>query len=154
MCIPIEFVVVGRPHSVNDKDSSKKQIWKSAVLSSCQNEIKKKKSIMNPAPYADEVTIKVFYFPKTNQYSDVDNGLKYLIDAISEEKGKTSNPPKLLKDDSNVTRIIAERIKMTAGNLVNVPLGAAANIAQAIFFSEQATAVKIEAYISNNGAHW
>ncbi len=154
MCIPLEFVVNGLPSSVNGKDPKRKQEWQSDVLSSCQTAIARKQPISIPAPYADDVTVKVFYFPKTDQYSDVDNGLKHLIDAFSEQNGKISNPPKLLMNDKQVMRIIAERIKRTAGALVNVPVGSAAGIAEAISGTKQATAIRVEAYASNGGDLW
>lgn len=162
MCIPLEFTVVGKPHSVNDSNTQKKNNWKNIVMATCQNAINQKpQPLTNINPYCGDVTVKVFYFPKDNSYCDVDNGLKHLIDGFSEPKPNSKKvvpapppAPKLLKDDRNIMKIITERFVRKPGSVLTLPLNMAAIAANAIVATDHCTAVKIEAYVSNPGGGW
>lgn len=162
MCLPLEFTVVGKPYSANRSTSQKKKNWQNNVMDTCQNAINQKnKPLNNPNPYTGEVTVKVFYFPKNNSYCDVDNGLKHLIDGFSEPKPNSKiaaplppPPPKLLKDDRNIMRIITERFIRKPGSTLTLPKNMASIAANAIVATDHCTAVKVEAYVANSGGAW
>jgi hypothetical protein len=100
-----------------------------------------------PGPlYAGDVVAKVWYFPPTAQYIDVDNGLKYTIDGLC--------PP--LWDDKTVMRVIAERVVAPVANAALLaPIGLAATLLNAMqaavggpgVAGVHATAVKVEAHV-------
>ncbi|MGN3966812.1 hypothetical protein ACS0ZG_31925 [Burkholderia gladioli] len=159
MTIPIEFLVKGKPSSVNST-SVKKHAWKAKVTAAANAQL-----AANfgggpiPAAHAGDVTVKVFFFPHTQQYLDVDNGLKHTIDAFS---------PPVIANDKTVTRLVAERFAPIPGASLTVPVGIAATLVTALmtasgqasvaaggaFNPEFSTAVKVESYIFDNGAHW
>jgi hypothetical protein len=106
-----------------------------------------------PIPYAGNLTAKFFFFPHDNQYLDVDNGIKHTLDAIS---------PPIIKNDRSVQRLIAERISAVPGVSLVIPAALAPTLLAAFNIASgtgggpkvQATAIKIEPYINNNGAMW
>jgi hypothetical protein len=147
--IPIEFHVNGRPSSVN-ASTAKKNIWKAAVKAAAQAALG---PVPNP-PHDGEVTVKFFFFPATQQYTDVDNGIKHTLDAIS---------PPILANDRTVLRVIAERFAPTPGSSLIVPVGMVPALANALMtasgqatggIGQFATAIKIEAHTGKNGALW
>lgn len=158
MTIPIEFLVTGRPSSVNST-SAKKRAWKTKVNSAANAAVKAKAAGGHHTPYDKEVTVKVFFFPHTQQYLDIDNGLKHTIDAVS---------PPILSNDRSVVRLIAERFAPTKGAKLTVPIGMASTLATALMTAggllssktgspgtpEFSTAIKVESYIPNDGKHW
>lgn len=165
MTIPIEFIVLGRPASVNGP-SEKKRRWKTRVNRVAR--IALLKSVRPaPAPAATlvNVTVKVFFFPPDKQYCDVDNGLKHTIDAIApstRHHAKFVLPPYVIADDKVVQRIVVERFPPAAGARLVTSIGTAATLLQAIYLGNggryarkrmYATAVKVESY-NNGGALW
>lgn len=171
MPIPIEFVVKGRPSSVNGS-SAKAMAWKMAV-SNAANTILAAKFAPAPPPaaYADDVAVKVIFFPPNGQYTDIDNGLKHTIDAISEHTRPVPPwPPfsSILANDKTVQRVIAERFPPIPNASLIVPIGFAPMLASALMVAngqlnavasvlpaqEYATAIKVESYNNNNGGLW
>lgn len=152
MPVPIEFVVTGKPSSVNST-SIKKNAWKANVNVRANVALNLKfPAPPVPPPYVGDMTVKMFFFPHTNQYLDVDNGIKHTLDAIS---------PPIIKNDRTVQRLVAERISSVPGTSLIVPAALAPTLLQAFNIASglgapksQATAIKIEAYVSNNGAMW
>lgn len=152
MPVPIEFVVTGKPSSVNST-SVKKKTWKANVNTQANNALSLKfPAPPVPPPYAGDMTVKLFFFPHTNQYLDVDNGIKHTLDAMS---------PPIIKNDRSVKRLVAERVSSVPGTSVIVPAALASTLLQASNIAmglgaprNQATAIKIEAYVNDNGAMW
>jgi len=152
MTIPLEFLVYGRPSSVN-ATSTKKSAWKAAVKAAATTAL----GHMPPTPHKGEVTVKFFFFPTSQQYTDVDNGIKHTLDAIS---------PPVLANDKTVQRVIAERFVPEPGSSLVVPVGMAPTLAMALmsasgqsaFFSgglpQYTTAIKVIDYTDKNGEHW
>lgn len=152
MPIPIEFVVTGKPSSVNST-STKKNIWKANVNTQANVALNLKFSApLVPPPHAGDMTVKLFFFPHTNQYLDVDNGIKHTLDAMS---------PPIIDNDRSVQRLVVERIFSVPGTSVIVPAALAPTLLKAFNVARglgapkmQATAIKIETYVNNNGAMW
>lgn len=171
MTIPIEFVVTGRPSSVNGS-TAKKRDWKTKV-STAGNAALSAKFAPNsfPPPFTGAVAVKVFFFPHNKQYTDIDNGLKHTIDALCPH-GKPIPPAApfapILANDKTVIRLIVERFAPIPGASLIVPAGFAPTLAQALmiangqssmatggpFSPEYATAIKFELYGNNNGGLW
>lgn len=151
--VPIEFVVKGKPSSVNST-SAKKTAWKLNVRSEANAALLAKYPVPPvPSPYAGDLTAKVFFFPHNNQYLDVDNGIKHTLDAMA---------PPIIANDRSVQRLIAERISAVPGASVVVPVALAPTLLAAFNIASgagggsktQATAIKVEPYAANNGAMW
>ena len=106
MTLPVEFVVAGKPASVNGP--KKRDAWKTRVSAAAKLALGGWTGPMHSV----EVTVKVFYFPVSGQYIDIDNGLKYTIDALCPPAAVSKwGPagPALLHNDRAVTRVITER---------------------------------------------
>lgn len=155
MTVPVEFLVYGRPSSVNST-SLKKNDWKSKVNKAAKVALAAAHGQSAiPPPHGGEVTVKIFFFPHTRQYLDVDNGLKHTIDGFS---------PPVLKNDRTVVRIITERFVPSPGASLIVPVGIAPIIQDALMAAsghspggggaQFSTAVKIEPFADNKGALW
>lgn len=154
MTIPIEFTVVGSPSSVNST-SDKKNIWQGLVKSVASGVVAAK--YPGVSCYAGEVTVKIFYFPISQQYIDIDNGLKHTIDCLA---------PCIIQNDKTVTRIITERFPPVLKKSLVVPVTFAPQIAAALSIAngrtatggfvqkQHATAVKVEVYNDNGGVFW
>lgn len=149
MTIPIEFQVAGRPSSVN-ASAEKKRIWKAAVTAAAHAAL----GPLPAPPHNGEVTVKFFFFPATQQYTDVDNGIKHTLDAIS---------PPILANDKTVLRVVAERFAPIPGASLIVPVGMGPTLARALMTAsgqatggtgQYATAIKVEAHAGKNGAMW
>ncbi|MHA4870075.1 hypothetical protein ACXZ1M_20505 [Duganella sp. PWIR1] len=169
MPLPIEFYHEGKPASANGSWNEKKQ-WK-LDIAKATNDALVKKFLPNPVPkphltkkgvakaYGGQATIKVFFFPHSNQYIDIDNGLKYTIDGIAES---------LMTNDKYVTRIISERFLPMPGTSVVAPLARLNVLTTALSLANtptlmagggvtpapDVTAIKIETYQSNGGKYW
>lgn len=153
MPVPIEFLVKGKPSSVNST-SAKKIAWKLNVRTEANAALLAKYPMAPaPGPYGGDLTAKFFFFPHNNQYLDVDNGIKHTLDAMS---------PPIIANDRSVQRLIAERISAVPGASVVVPAALAPTLLAAFNVASgtggnpkvQATAVKVEPYMNNNGAMW
>lgn len=153
MPVPIEFVVTGKPSSVNST-SAKKVAWKTNVRDEAVAALLLKYPMPPaPIPYAGNLTAKFFFFPHNNQYLDVDNGIKHTLDAMA---------PPIIANDRSVQRLIAERISAVPGVSLVIPAALAPTLLAAFNIASgtgggpkvQATAIKIEPYINNNGAMW
>ncbi|WP_427913960.1 RusA family crossover junction endodeoxyribonuclease [Ramlibacter sp. MMS24-I3-19] len=153
MTIPVEFLVHGRPSSVN-ATSAKKKVWKTAVNAAAASAL----GSSPPPPHAGEVTVKFFFFPTSRQYTDVDNGIKHTLDAIS---------PPVLQNDKTVMRVVAERFVPEPGSSLIVPVGIAPILANALMSAsgqsaflagagkpQYATAIKVVPYTEKSGEHW
>lgn len=142
----VEFAVIGRPASVNSgkKYAARKKLWKHLVYTEAS-----KHYTDLPVPY--KTTLKVFYFPHNGQYTDVDNGLKYTLDAMKNV---------VIDDDKSVTRVIAERFLTEPGSSLVVPLKLAPAVMkiltdmQAKPKKEYVTLVKLEKHECNGGSLW
>lgn len=156
MTIPIEFIVKGRPSSVNST-SDKKKAWKKKVYLEAHVALATA-SLPSSSPTTKNVTVRIFFFPKNNQYLDVDNGIKHTIDGFS---------PPILANDRTVCRLIAERFTPKPGASLKVAAALAPTLQQAMMIAnghpggagspvpkEIATAIKVEEYAWNNGALW
>lgn len=145
--------MTGKPSSVNST-SAKKVAWKNNVSKEAVNALRLKYPVPPaPMPYAGNLTAKFFFFPHNNQYLDVDNGIKHTLDAMA---------PSIIANDRSVQRLIAERISAVPGVSLVIPAALAPNLLAAFNIASgigggpkvQATAIKIEPYINNNGAMW
>lgn len=141
----LEMIVFGRPATVNRKGpKSLKAIWQSKVFNSASAEY-------TGMQVKYKTTFKIFYFPHNNSYSDVDNGLKFTIDALA---------PVVMENDRQITRIIAERFVKEPGKSLVVPLSLAPSIAKILEIrennspAEYMTLIKIEKYKCNGGKLW
>lgn len=154
MTVPFEFVATGRPSSVN-ATTEKKHEWKRRV-----NHIARMKLRFAftpgpiPPPYPHSVIVKIFYFPISRQYIDIDNGLKHTIDAIS---------PPIIENDKAIQRIVVERFLPVPGAGLRAPISLAPTLIKAFELASgaarpgrrvQATAVKIEPYPAPGGTLW
>lgn len=153
MLVPIEFVVTGKPSSVNST-SAKKLAWKSIVRGEAVAALLLKYPTQPaPMPYAGDLIAKFFFFTHNNQYLDIDNGIKHTLDALA---------PPIIVNDRSVQRLIAERISAVPGASLVVPAAMATTLLTAYTIAigagggpkDQATAIKIEPYLHNNGAMW
>jgi hypothetical protein len=153
MTIPVEFLVCGRPSSVN-ASSAKKKVWKATVNAAAMGAL----GASPGPPHPGEVTVKFFFFPNSTQYADVDNGIKHTLDAIS---------PPVLANDRTVMRVIAERFVPQPGSSLIVPMGMATTLATALMAATgqgaflagvgkptYATAIKVIEYSETQGEHW
>jgi hypothetical protein len=172
--VPIEFVVKKRPSSVND--SSKAMEWKTNVATEGKAALLAAllaSGTVPPtlSPYADQVTLKVFFFPHNGQYTDIDNGLKHMIDALACHSRPV--PPAapfapILKNDKTIVRLIAERFAPIPKASLVVSAAAAPILLQALMIAsgrlavdlvgpakpEYATAIKFEPYKYENVDFW
>jgi len=154
MSLPLAFVAVGKPSSVNGTPA-KKHAWKAIVNVAASAAVAAKLPPWVGGPYPGRTTVKLFYFPATLQYIDVDNGIKQTIDGM--------NPPVLL-NDKDVIRVLAERIRPVPGAGVVVPIGAAFELVQAAQIAagtwaagtpaKHATAVKVQKHMSTAWSLW
>lgn len=150
MTLPVEFVALGRPTSVNKTTMRKKAAWMGAVHSALLSKLAMKSP---PAfPYPDNVTVKIFFFPMNGQFLDIDNGLKHTIDAFKWP---------LLMDDKLVSRLITERFRPTPGATVSVTAASAPllwhcwRVSQGLLGPRKyATAIRVEEHIPDGGALW
>lgn len=168
--VPIEFMVKKRPSSVND--SSKAMKWKMNVAAEGNAALLTKFPFSpTPLPYEDQVTLKVFFFPHNNHYTDIDNGLKHTIDALACHTRLV--PPAapfapILKNDKTVVRLIVERFAPIPKASLVVPATAAPLLLQALMTAsgrlpaavagpgkpEYATAIRFEPYKYENVDFW
>lgn len=168
--VPIEFMVKKRPSSVND--SAKAMKWKTNVAMEGEAALLAKFPVPPVSlPYADQVTVKVFFFPHNNHYTDIDNGLKHTIDALACHN--RAIPPAapfapILKNDRTIVRLIVERFAPIPNASLVVPAGAAPTLLQALMVAsgrlpagvagpakrEYATAIKFEPYKYENVDFW
>lgn len=168
--VPIEFVVKKRPSSVND--SAKAMKWKMNVA--MEGEVALWAKFPAPlisVPYEGQVTLKVFFFPHNDQYTDIDNGLKHTIDALACHIRPV--PPAapfapILKNDKTIVRLIAERFAPIPNASLVVPATAAPTLLRALMIAtgrvpatmvgpakpEYATAIKFEPYKYENVSFW
>ena len=164
---------MGHPPSVNNASTLKKDGWKAIVRAECAATIAAGTQPLMPLPYERSSIAKVYFFPTTKQYFDLDNGLKYTLDAInhySADKdatrlGLVPTPQTLLIDDRNVARIIAERVILKPGASVVTRIGsvpifiaayAAAMAAAAVPGSAKpyGVAIKVESFRKRHGPKW
>lgn len=144
MTIPIEFVVTGKPSSVNST-TLKKNVWVGIVNAAAQVQV----NLQYPgvAPSMNDATVKLCFFPHNNQYLDVDNGIKHTIDAFC---------PPILANDKSVQRVMAERFMPAPGAALCAAAAASVTIANALAIQaagNHATAIKVEGF-ANSGAIW
>lgn len=138
--------MIGRPASVN-ADTTNKNNWKAIVAKAANDAISK-----TYIKHGGDVEVKIFFYPENNQYIDIDNGLKYTIDGFAQV---------LIVNDRNVTRIISERFPSNPGASLTVPINAALNVLTSLRTQnanprnrKHITAIKLEQYTCNKGAHW
>lgn len=154
MSLPLTFVALGKPSSVNGTPA-KKNVWKAIVNAAASAAVAAKVPPWVGGPYPGHTTVKLFFFPATLQYIDVDNGIKHTIDGMT--------PPVLL-NDKDVLRVLAERIAPVPGAGVVVPIGAAFELIQAAQLAagtwaagtpaEHATVIKVQKHISAGWSLW
>ena len=161
MTLPVEFVVAGKPASVNGP--KKRDAWKTRVSAAAKLALGGWTGPMHSV----EVTVKVFYFPVSGQYIDIDNGLKYTIDALCPPAAVSKwlpAGPALLHNDRAVTRVITERFPTASATSLVAPAGLAATLLKAWLIArpagpggaapEHATAVKVKGYTPPAGGFW
>ena len=99
MPIPLEFTVSGWPVSVNDPATI--GAWQNRGEAVAQHQKIEKLGLAGSASKSiQDATVKIFFFPATRKYADVDNAIKPTIDGLKKA---------LLNDDRQVQRVIAER---------------------------------------------
>lgn len=94
--LPIEFLVVGTPVSLQSSNTNARDGWKALVLSAAEDEV-------DGGSWAfDEqrLSVTMFYFPQAEMQGDVDNIVKLTIDALV---------PRIYLDDSLVDRVLVQR---------------------------------------------
>lgn len=94
--LPLEFLVVGTPVSLQSNNSNAKDEWKALVLAAAENKV-------GGSSWAfDEkrLSISLFYFPDVEMQGDVDNIAKLIIDALI---------PRVYVDDNLVDRVLIQR---------------------------------------------
>jgi Holliday junction resolvase RusA-like endonuclease len=152
MQLPFEILVLGRPASVND--SSKKKAWKRNVRKTARLEKLLNRPIADIGKVATgETMAKIFWFPPGNSYADVDNGVKWTIDALNKV---------VFDNDKHIQRVVAHRFKDTPGSSFVVQASNAAILLKAVQHQtglvngtrEYATAIKIESYSPTGGVWW
>lgn len=97
--LPIEFNVLGTPVSVNSSGHAKKA-WQHRVREAA-------KATIDPAGWSlrdQRLAVTLFYFPQTTMGGDLDNIIKWVLDALS---------PNIYADDSMIDRIVAQRFTGT-----------------------------------------
>ncbi|WP_156425888.1 hypothetical protein [Herbaspirillum rubrisubalbicans] len=167
-----EFYAVGHPPSVNKASAIKKDSWKAIVRAECAATIASGTQTLMPLPYPKSSIVKVYFFPTTKQYFDLDNGLKYTLDGINQftagndakRLGLVPTPHTLITDDRNVARIVAERVVLKPGASIVARIGAvqmflnayAAALAAAVPGAPKpyGVAIKVEPFIKRHGPKW
>jgi crossover junction endodeoxyribonuclease RusA len=94
--LPLEFVVVGTPVSLQADNKKARNEWKALVLASAEQEL-------NGSSWAfDDIRLSVtlFYFPQAEMQGDVDNIAKLTIDALTK---------RVYTDDNLVDRVLVQR---------------------------------------------
>lgn len=167
-----EFYAVGKPPSVNKASTKKKDDWKDIVRSQCAATIAKRTETLTPLPFAKSSLVKAYFFPPTKQYFDLDNGLKYTLDAINhatasedaKRLGLPVVPQTLVTDDCHFVRIIAERVVLRPGaslvtriHSVPVLMGAYQSVTKARAAGSArlyGVAIKVEPFRKHHGPVW
>lgn len=94
--LPLEFLVVGTPVSLQSQNSTARNEWKAVVLQAAE-------AAIDGGSWAfDEkrLSITLFYFPIAAMQGDVDNIAKLAIDALI---------PRIYLDDSLIDRVLVQR---------------------------------------------
>jgi crossover junction endodeoxyribonuclease RusA len=98
---PIEFLVFGTPVSAQSRSPVARDGWKARVLAAAQSVV--------PHPHfasQKRLAVTLFYFPEGPRQGDVDNIVKFTLDALS---------PDIYLDDSQIERVVAQ--KFEPGNI-------------------------------------
>jgi len=94
--LPLEFLVVGTPVSLQSSNPKAREDWKALVLAAAEAEV-------DGGSWAfvdSQLSVTLFYFPQAQMQGDVDNIAKLAIDALA---------PRIYLDDSLVDRVLVQR---------------------------------------------
>ncbi|WP_444461076.1 RusA family crossover junction endodeoxyribonuclease [Rhodobacter capsulatus] len=94
--LPIEFLVVGTPVSLQSSNTRARDGWKALVLSAAEQEVGGDSWAFD----THRLSVTMFYFPQAEMQGDVDNIAKLTIDALV---------PRVYLDDSLVDRVLVQR---------------------------------------------
>lgn len=98
---PIEFLVSGTPVSAQTESVTSREKWKTRVRAASR------KAIPNPHLTSDgRIAVTLFYFPAGPMQGDIDNIVKFVLDALSKH---------IYLDDHQVERIVVQ--KFEPGNI-------------------------------------
>ncbi|MBU6445569.1 MAG: RusA family crossover junction endodeoxyribonuclease [Alphaproteobacteria bacterium] len=94
---PVEFIVLGTPISHQTASANSRDEWKQRVRDACR-------AILPEGHWATEslVAVTLYYFPPIEMDGDIDNIVKFILDAL---KGL------LYVDDSQVERLVVQKFE-------------------------------------------
>jgi crossover junction endodeoxyribonuclease RusA len=94
---PIEFVVRGTPVSSQAKRPESRDQWKELVVEASKNALPE-------AHFATEsrIAVSLFYFPGSEMQGDIDNIVKYTLDALCQH---------IYLDDHQVERVVVQKFE-------------------------------------------
>jgi crossover junction endodeoxyribonuclease RusA len=94
---PIEFLVPGTPVSAQSRSPVSRDGWKARVLAAAQGVV--------PHPHIasqKRLAVTLFYFPEGPRQGDVDNIVKFTLDALW---------PDIYLDDSQIERVVVQKFE-------------------------------------------
>jgi crossover junction endodeoxyribonuclease RusA len=92
---PLEFVVYGTPVSLQRANTAARDEWKLLVRDSCKPHLPEGHFLTYR-----RLGITLFYFPDGDMVGDVDNIVKYVVDALTGY---------VYSDDSQIDRLLVQR---------------------------------------------
>lgn len=94
---PIEFLVYGTPVSSQTKRAESREQWKARVLDASRK-------VLPEGHFSTDrrLAVSLFYFPAAQMQGDVDNIVKYTLDAMS---------PHVFMDDHQVERVVVQKFE-------------------------------------------
>jgi crossover junction endodeoxyribonuclease RusA len=94
---PIEFLVLGTPVSAQSRSPVSRDGWKARVLAAAQG------AVPDPHfPSRKRLAVTLFYFPEGPRQGDVDNIVKFTLDALG---------PDIYLDDSQIERVVVQKFE-------------------------------------------
>lgn len=94
---PIEFLVLGTPVSAQSRSPVSRDGWKARVLAAAQGVV--------PQPHSasqKRLAATLFYFPEGPRQGDVDNIVKFTLDALW---------PDIYLDDRQIERVVVQKFE-------------------------------------------
>ena len=94
---PIEFLVLGTPVSAQSRSPVSRDGWKARVLAAAQGVVPQPHS-----PSQKRLAVTLFYFPEGPRQGDVDNIVKFTLDALW---------PDIYLDDRQIERVLVQKFE-------------------------------------------